>query len=152
MYDIFLSLNNIEKFCMFHVNLSSIIFLLGWFFETLVQEDLYLRRSQLLYLNDVRMNEVQFTYMPQNRRGCIPNVLPFHMFVFGKGTSLNLEFPCISDPIYYRWGDYGWQQVLTMIHTYSTTLIEEDLPMFIHQQSTERSCKFETTIFRKLQW
>jgi hypothetical protein len=32
MYDVFLSLNNIEKFCMFHVNLSSIIFLLGWFF------------------------------------------------------------------------------------------------------------------------
>jgi hypothetical protein len=46
------------------------------------EEDLYLRRSQLLYLNDVRMNEVQFIYVSQNHRGCIPNVLPFDMYIF----------------------------------------------------------------------
>jgi len=112
---------------MFRVNLSSIIFLLGWFFwDPCPGRSLFATKSTSV--SEWCPDEWGTVHLYAPKSPWLHfNVLPFHMFVFGKCTSLNLEFPCISDHIYYRWGDYGWQQVLTMIHTYSTTLGEEHL-------------------------
>jgi hypothetical protein len=111
---------------MFRVNLSSIIFLLGWFFwDPCPGRSLFATKSTSV--SEWCPDEWGTVHLYAPKSPWLHfNVLPFHMFVFGKCTSLNLELPCISDHIYYRWGDYGWQQVLTMIHTYSITLGKED--------------------------